>query len=316
MTVPIRPSGDSADPGADAPDDLGPVGEVSAPISRRRLVVRRFLRNKLAVFGIVLLLLLVVAAFALPSVIPYGYEEIDPFALNTPPTTQHWFGTNQIGQDVLAQTLRGLQKSLVIGFLVAIISTVIAGVVGAAAGYFGTWPDRVLMWIADALLVVPSFLIIAIASPAFRGKSFLILVLLLAAFSWMITSRIVRALTRSLREREYIRAARYMGASPTTIIGKHILPAMASILIVDVTLNVGIAIIGEATLSYFGFGVQRPDVSLGTLIADGTSSALTYPWLFAFCCGALVLIVLAANFIGDGLRDAFDPTSGRGQARD
>lgn len=316
MTVPIRPAGDSADPVADGPDDLGLSAEVSAPISRRRLVVRRFLRNKLAVFGIVLLLLLVVAAFALPSVIPYGYEEIDPLALNTPPTTQHWFGTNQIGQDVLAQTLRGLQKSLIIGFLVAIISTLIAGVVGAAAGYFGNWPDRVLMWIADALLVVPSFLIIAIASPAFRGKSFLILVLLLAAFSWMITSRIVRALTRSLREREYIRAARYMGAGPTTVIGKHILPAMASILIVDVTLNVGIAIIGEATLSYFGFGVQRPDVSLGTLIADGTSSALTYPWLFAFCCGALVLIVLAANFIGDGLRDAFDPTSGRGQARD
>ncbi|GAA2064090.1 ABC transporter permease [Williamsia deligens] len=316
MTVPIRPAGDAADPDRDVPADTAADVEVTAPISRRRLVLRRFLRNRLALLGIVVLVLLVLAAFVLPSVIPYGYEEIDPFALNSPPTTNHWFGTNQIGQDVLAQTLRGLQKSLIIGVLVALISTIVAGVVGAAAGYFGNWPDRVLMWIADALLVVPSFLIIAIASPFFRGKSFLILVLLLAAFSWMITSRIVRALTRSLREREYIRAARYMGATPASIIGKHILPAMASILIVDVTLNVGIAIIGEATLSYFGFGVQRPDVSLGTLIADGTSSALTYPWLFAFCCGALVMIVLAANFIGDGLRDAFDPTSGRGQARD
>lgn len=315
MTVPIRPAGDAADPAHDVPGDAGLAPEVTAPISRRRLVFRRFLRNRLALVGVVMLLVLVVGAVALPSFIPYGYEDIDPFALNSPPSTRHVFGTNQIGQDVLAQTLRGLQKSLIIGFLVAIISTVVAGVVGAVAGYFGNWPDRVLMWVADALLVVPSFLIIAIASPFFRGKSFLILVVLLAAFSWMITSRIVRALTRSLREREYIRAARYMGATPASIIGKHILPAMASILIVDVTLNVGIAIVGEATLSYFGFGVQRPDVSLGTLIADGTSSALTYPWLFAFCCGALVLIVLAVNFVGDGLRDAFDPTSGRGQAR-
>ncbi|MGU3435867.1 ABC transporter permease [Actinomycetes bacterium M1A6_2h] len=291
------------------------IAATSAPISRRALVFRRFLRNRPALAGIVILVLMFVAAFLGPYVIPYTYQELDAYALNSPPTPEHWFGTNQIGQDVLAQTLRGLQKSLIIGILVALISTVVAGVVGATAGYFGGWTDRSLMWVADVLLVIPSFLIIAICSPLFRDKSFFILVLLLAAFAWMITARIVRSLTRSLREREYIRAARYMGASSRTVIGKHVLPSMASILIVDVTLNVGVAIIGEASLSYFGFGVQRPDVSLGTLIADGTSSALTYPWLFAFCCGALVLIVLATNFVGDGLRDAFDPNSTRGQAR-
>ena len=315
MSVPIRPTDGSVGPVGDEALDTVDAVVLAPPISQRRLILRRFLRNRLALFGIVVLVAMFLAAFLLPFVIPYGYEELDAFALNSPPTTAHWFGTNQIGQDVLAQTLRGLQKSLIIGILVALISTVVAGIVGAVAGYFGGWPDRGLMWIADVMLVVPSFLIIAISSPYFRGKSFLILVVLLAAFSWMITSRIVRALTRSLREREFIRAAKYMGATPRTIIGKHILPSMASILIVDVTLNVGIAIIGEASLSYFGFGVQRPDVSLGTLIADGTSSALTYPWLFGFCCGALVLIVLAANFVGDGLRDAFDPTSTRGQAR-
>lgn len=290
-------------------------GETTAPITRRRLVFRRFLRNRPALVGIVVLVVMFVGAFVLPHFIPFTYEELDAYALNSPPTTRHWFGTNQIGQDVLAQTLRGLQKSLIIGMLVALISTVLAGVVGAVAGYFGGWTDRALMWVADVLLVVPSFLVIAICSPLFRDKSFFILVLLLAAFAWMITSRIIRAMTRSLHEREFIRAAKYMGATPASVIGKHVLPSMASILIVDVTLNVGIAIIGEASLSYFGFGVQRPDVSLGTLIADGTSSALTYPWLFAFCCGALVLIVLATNFVGDGLRDAFDPNSTRGQAR-
>lgn len=310
MTTPIEPMSVSA-----SEADLAIAGELTAPISRRRLVLRRFLRNRPALAGIVVLVLMFLAAFVLPHLISYTYEELDPYNLNTPPTTLHWFGTNQIGQDVLAQTLRGLQKSLIIGILVAAISTVVAGVVGAAAGYFGGWTDRALMWVADVLLVVPSFLVIAICSPFFKDKSFLILVVLLAAFAWMITSRIIRAMTRSLREREFIRAAKYMGATPQSIIGKHILPSMASILIVDVTLNVGIAIIGEASLSYFGFGVQRPDVSLGTLIADGTSSALTYPWLFAFCCGALVLIVLATNFVGDGLRDAFDPNSTRGQAR-
>lgn len=286
----------------------------SAPVGRVRLIVRRFMRNKLALFGVLVLVVMFVAAFALPPLLPYTYDDIDPYALTSPPSPQHWFGTNQIGQDVLAQTLRGLQKSLIIGLLVAVISTGVAGVVGAIAGYFGGWTDRGLMWITDLLLVVPSFLVIAICSPLFRDKSFLILVLLLALFSWMITARMVRSITTSLRERDYVRAAKYMGASSRTIVFRHILPSMASLLIVDVTLNVGVAIVGEASLSYFGFGVQRPDVSLGTLIADGTSSALTYPWLFGFCCGALVLIVLAANFIGDGLRDAIDPESKAGGA--
>ncbi|GAB2651936.1 ABC transporter permease [Gordonia jinhuaensis] len=272
------------------------------------------MRNKLALFGVLVLVVMFVAAFALPPLLPYAYDDIDPYALTSPPSPQHWFGTNQIGQDVLAQTLRGLQKSLIIGLLVAVISTGVAGVVGAIAGYFGGWTDRGLMWITDLLLVVPSFLVIAICSPLFRDKSFLILVLLLALFSWMITARMVRSITTSLRERDYVRAAKYMGASSRTIVFRHILPSMASLLIVDVTLNVGVAIVGEASLSYFGFGVQRPDVSLGTLIAEGTSSALTYPWLFGFCCGALVLIVLAANFIGDGLRDAIDPESKAGGA--
>ena len=202
-----------------------------------------------------------------------------------------------------------MQKSLLIGLLVALLSTSLAAVVGAFAGYMGGWVDRVLMWIVDLLLVIPAFLIIAILSPNFRGKTWFVFVLLLAAFLWMVTARIVRGMTISLREREYVLAARYMGVSTPRIILRHILPNISSLLIVDATINVSAAIIAETGLSYFGFGVQPPDVSLGTLIATGTNSAVTYPWLFWFSGGLLVAIVLAVNLVGDGLRDAIDPTS-------
>jgi peptide/nickel transport system permease protein len=183
-------------------------------------------------------------------------------------------------------------------------------VVGSFAGYFGGWVDRTLMWIVDLLLVLPSFLIIAILSPTFRGKTWLVFVVLLAAFLWLVTARIVRGMTISLRQREYVLAARYMGVPAHRIIFRHILPNISSLLIVDATINVSAAIIAETSLSYFGFGVQPPDVSLGTLIADGTRSAVTYPWMFAFPAGLLVAIVLSVNLVGDGLRDALDPTSG------
>jgi len=171
------------------------------------------------------------------------------------------------------------------------------------------------MWIVDLLLVLPSFLVIAILSPSFKGKTWLLFVVLLAAFSWMITARIVRGLTLSLREREFVQAARFMGVPSRTIIARHLLPNMSSFLIIDATLNVGGAILAESGLSYFGFGVQPPDVSLGTLIAEGTPSVVTFPWLFLFAGGLLVLAVLAVNVMGDGLRDALDPNSAAAKAR-
>lgn len=276
---------------------------------------RRLLRHRLAVFGLACVLLLYALAFLGPLLTPWDYAEQDPHAYLQPPSAQHWFGTTQIGEDVFAQTLRGLQKSLTIGLLVGLISTALAAVVGATAGYFGGWVDRALMWVVDLLLVLPSFLIIAILSPSFRGKTWLIFVVLLAAFAWMISARIVRGMTLSLREREFVLAARFMGVPPWRIIARHIVPNMASLLIIDATVTVGGAILLETGLSYFGFGVQPPDVSLGTLIASGTSSALTFPWLFLFSGGLLVLTVLSVNFVGDGLRDALDPTSQHGNRR-
>jgi peptide/nickel transport system permease protein len=276
--------------------------------SRRTLVLRRFLRNRLAVASLVVLVLLFVGCYTLPALLPWKYTDLDYLSLQVPPNGVHWFGTNALGQDLLAQTLRGLQKSLLIGVCVAFISTIIAATVGSIAGYFGGWRDRTSMWVVDLLLVVPSFILIAIVTPTTKESGTVFwLILLLAGFSWMISSRIVRGLTMSLREREFITAARYMGVSNGRIIVRHVIPNVASILIVDTALNVGVAILAETGLSFLGFGIQPPDVSLGTLIADGTPSVTTFPWVFLVPASVLVLIVLCANLVGDGLRDALDP---------
>ncbi|MBI3212575.1 MAG: ABC transporter permease [Mycobacterium sp.] len=287
------------------------MSEPTVFASRRTLVWRRFRRNRPAMAALALLVLLFVACYAVPPLLPYSYTDLDYYNLQQPPSTTHWFGTNGLGQDLFAQTLRGMQKSMLIGACVAFISTAVAATFGTISGYFGGWRDRGLMWLVDLLLVVPSFILIAIVTPRIRQSGAVItLILLLAAFSWMISSRMVRGLTMSLRDREYVSAARYMGVPSRQIITRHILPNVASILIIDTALNVGIAILAETGLSFLGFGVQPPDVSLGTLIADGTPSATTYPWVFLFPAGVLVLIVLCANLIGDGLRDAVDPGSG------
>ncbi|HZZ46645.1 MAG TPA: ABC transporter permease [Pseudonocardia sp.] len=296
-----------------------PVDEaaVATAGTRGQLVLRRLLRDKLALAGGIILILLFLGAFLSPLIYPYDYRTQSDADLLLAPSPQHWFGTTKLGEDVFAQCMRGLQKSLLIGLLVAVISTGVASVVGAAAGYFGKATDKVLMWFVDLLLVLPSFLIVAIASqsPAIRGHSWLLLVLLLSAFGWMITSRIVRGMTLTLREREYVLAAKFMGMPAWRIIATHILPNMASLLIIDATVGVGVAILSETSLSFFGFGVQPPDVSLGTLIATGTDSALTFTWLFCFPAGLLVLTVMAVNLLGDGLRDALDPSSSRSRAR-
>jgi peptide/nickel transport system permease protein len=289
--------------------------ETGEDVSRGRLVWRRFLRRKSAVIGLVVLVGLFILAFAGPHFTKWDYLDNDLENALQGPSMNHFFGTTQLGQDVFTRTMRGLQKSLVIGLLTAFFSTGTAALAGASAGYFGGWVDRILMWIVDLLLVLPSFLIIAILSPQFKGKTWLLFVVLLAAFSWMITARIVRGLTLSLREREFVQAARFMGVPSYKIIFRHLLPNMSSFLIIDATLNVGGAILAEGGLSYFGFGVQPPDVSLGTLIQEGTPSALTYPWLFLFAGLLLIAAVLAVNVMGDGLRDALDPNSSAVKAR-
>jgi peptide/nickel transport system permease protein len=285
-----------------------PLDDTQVP-SRWRIVVRRFLHHKLAVAGLVFVVILVLLAFVGIHLTKWKYTDHDFNALQVGPTSSHWFGTDLTGKDMFAATMRGAQKSIIIGLLVALMATGIAAIVGSFAGYFGRWVDRVLMWIVNMLLIVPSFLIIAILSPQFHN--FWLFVALLGMFIWQITARIVRGQTLSLREREYVLAAKYMGLSGARIIARHILPNLASLLIIDATVNISVAVLTETGLSFFGFGVQPPDISLGTLISDAQTSATTFPWLFLFPAGFLTLFVLSVNLVGNGLRDALDPTSGQ-----
>jgi peptide/nickel transport system ATP-binding protein len=254
------------------------------------------------------LVVLLVFAFAGPFLTRWTWTGVDLGAFRSPPSAGHWFGTTQAGRDMYAITLRGVRESLLTGLLAAVGATGLAAVTGTVAGYFGGWPGRGLMWVVDVLLVLPPLPVVATLTPAFRDAGLPVLAPLLAAFLWMVTARVVRGMTASLREREYVLAARYLGVRPATIIARHIVPHLASFLIVDATLNVSAAVIGETSLSYLGLGVRPPDVSLGTLIADGASSATAFPWLFVPPVTALVLIVFTVNLIGDGLRDALAPS--------
>ena len=246
-------------------------------LSRRQLIFRRFLRNKLAVAGVFVWVFLILLAVVGPLVSPWAFDDVDRRAYLKPPSEQHWFGTTQSGRDVLALTMKGLQKSLLIGLLVALISTTVAALVGSFAAYFGGWFERIALWVVDLLLVVPSFFLIAILVTGSRegGGSWLILVFLLAAFNWVLSARVVRSLTMSVKEREYVLAAKFMGLAAPKIIVRHILPNISSLLIIDATLGIGGAVLAETTLAFFGFGVQPPDTSLGTLIAEGQGLATT-----------------------------------------
>lgn len=297
MTTTVRP-GTAPAPAGDA-----------APAGRLRLVLAGLAASRGVLAGTAVLVLLFLLAFLGPHLTHWDYATPNYGAIRRPPSADHWFGTDGLGQDVFARTARGLQKSLVIGLLVAVLSTGLASLVGACAGYFGGWTDRLLMFLVDLMLIFPGFLVIAIVSPRLRGTGWLAFVLLLALFNWMITARVVRSMTLSLREREFVVAARFMGVRPFRIILRHVLPNVSSFLVIDATITVGGAVMSEAALSYFGFGVRAPDVSLGTLLAAGTADAPVFPWLFYFAAGLLVLFVLAVNLIGDGLRDALDPTT-------
>lgn len=280
------------------------------PLTRNGLVWLRLKRMPRFWIGVSVVVFIVLWAFVGPLLYPYGITDRDPLNMGMGPTLLHWFGTNSIGQDIYAQTLSGLQKSLVIGFVAGPAATIIAAVVGSTAGYVGGWVDRIIQWFILLLLVIPAFFLFILLSPLIRGLSWIVLMFYIALFSWMIMAQVVRSQTRSLRNRDFVRAARYMGMPTRTILGRHIIPNMASILIIDATLGVVSAIMSETALSYFGFGIQKPDVSLGTLLADGTAAAVTRPWLFVFPAFVLIALLFAISLVGDALRDAIDPTSG------
>lgn len=286
----------------------------AAPESRGQIILRRFLRRHLAVAGLFLVALFFVFAYIGPVFYKWKYNQIDFEAFLQHPSATHWFGTTQNGFDMLALTMRGMQKSLIIGLIGAVLSTGMAAIAGAAAGYFSGWTDRSIVALIDLMLVLPAFLIIAVLSPVFHGRTWLIFVVLLAAFQWMVAARVIRGMTLSMKEREFVYAARFMGVPNWKIIFRHILPNMSSFLIIDATINVSSLILAEVGLSFFGFGVQPPDISLGTLIQDHWESAQTSNgYQFYFPALLLIALVLSVNLVGDGLRDALDPGAASGK---
>lgn len=301
--------------------ELDPPEAPEAPasgkrLSRRRLIWRRFWRSAGGRVGLIGLALVLLLAIVGPSLARWDYWVVDDNAFLSPPSADHWFGTNQGGFDIFAMTIEGLRKSLLIGFAVAAIVEILAAMIGASAAYFGKRVGAILQWVTDLLLVIPSFLIIAIISQHTAGSrnSTWMLIILLSAFSWMISARVIRAMTLSLVNLDYVTAARFMSVPSFVVIVRHVLPNVASYLIIDFTIGVVSAILGETTLSFFGFGVQKPETSLGTLLGDGMASATTSPWVFLYPAGVLVILLLCVNFMGDALRDAIDPSSKSGGA--
>ena len=293
---------------------MGTATTAGRRLSRRQLIARRFIRNKTALVGAAGFFLIVLFAIFGDLFTHWTITDVDVTSFLTPPGGEHWWGTTQDGRDVYILTVTGLRKSLIIGLCVAAIQTVAAALIGSAAAYFGKAVDKVLLWCIDLLLVIPSFLLIAIITQKMGAQkgSTVTLVFLLAAFGWMLTARVIRAMTLSVISLDYVRAAKYMSVPAWTIIIRHIIPNVSSYLIIDASLGVVSAVMSETVLSYFGFGVQPPDTSLGTLLAAGQNSATTFPWIFLAPAAVLTLMLICINFMGDGLRDALDPSSKSG----
>jgi peptide/nickel transport system permease protein len=291
------------------PDE--PAARRGRRLSRRRLYLRRFLRNKAAVAGLAILALLVLFALVGGLFTRYTYSDVDFTSLAEAPSPEHVFGTNAAGNDTFAQAVHGLQRSLVIALTVSLLTTVISAVVGCTAAYFGGRVEQVVIGIVHFLLVVPSFLILALVSQR-AGGDWRALIVVLTAFGWMYNARVVWSLATSLREREYVLAARFMGVGPFRIVFRHLIPNIGSLLIVTFTIGVVATVQGETALSFIGFGVQLPDVSLGTMLSDGANTVTSAPWLFYAPAALVTLLTVSMALIGDGLRDALDPASRSG----
>lgn len=269
--------------------------------------LRRMARqNKLAAFSAVLIALVLLLAVFAPLIAPYGEAEQDVLARLQPPSAAHWFGTDELGRDVLSRILYGSRLSLAIGILPSVISLVIGIVLGLLAGYFGGWADYVIMRLADVMLSVPS-LLLAMVVMYTLGSSTVNLFVALSMVGWASVARVVRSQTLSLKESEYVEAAQSIGVSRFNIMRRHILPNCVPSLIVLFTLNVPAAILSESSLSFLGIGAQPPAASWGLMVNQSKQFLFTQPWLALAPCVAIMVVVLAFNFLGDGLRDVLDP---------
>lgn len=291
-------------------------GEKVASTPRRRmskweLYSKRFMRNKPAVVGVFIFIALVLFAIIGPLVARYDHIELDFLNIGTPPSAEHWFGTTSAGNDTFAQVAIGLQRSLLIALIVSIGTTVLSALVGTAAAYFGGIVERSTLLIIHFLMVIPVFLILSLVSND-AGGDWRVISLIMVLTGWFFPARVIWTVSLSLREREYVHAARYMGVPGMKIVLRHLLPNIGSLLVINFTLGVVTAVMTETGLSFLGFGVKIPDVSLGSLIGSGANTITSAPWLFYFPAGALTLLTVSMALIADGLRDALDPTSAAG----
>lgn len=304
------------------------LSESKPPESQGTLIFRRFVRNRVAVASLVLLFLLLVFAVSaiglgpIPGWWKFNYTQLNDQQNGGLPTLSvlptwlggtgislgdHPFGQDRIGKDYFAMTMRGIQNSMLVMVVIGLIATIVGVVIGAIAGYFRGITDAILMRITDVFIVIPALVIGAVVGHAFGGFGALTLAILLGFFSWMGIARLVRGEFLSLREREFVEAARVAGASDARIIFRHILPNAFGVIIVAATLIMASAVLLETALSFLGFGIRPPDVSLGLLISSNQSAFQTRPWLFWWPALFIVSLALLVNFVGDGLRDAFDP---------
>nr|WP_245723752.1 ABC transporter permease [Microbacterium humi] len=318
------------------PADAIPTQEDVKGENQGRLIFRRFVTNKMSMVCLVLYVAIIVFSISaiglgpIPGWWKYNYSDLNPQLNAGHPTLsflptwlggngislgEHPFGQSRIGQDYFAMTMRGVQNSVLVMILIGGVGTIVGTVVGAVAGYYRGWVDAVLMRITDIFIVIPALVIGAVVGRTAGGLGVWVLGVLLALVTWMSIARLVRGEFLTLREREFVEAARVAGASDARIIFKHILPNAIGVVIVSATLLAATAILLETALSYLGYGIHAPEVSLGRLISDNQSAFSTRPWLYWWPAVFIVSLALLVNFVGDGLRDAFDPRQKRFKRR-
>ena len=280
-------------------------------ISYASLIARRFFRQRSAVVGLTILGILVLLAIFGPLICKYNYTDPDFTAINVAPNARHWFGTDGGGFDLFACNFffsRQLHPHVILTY--AILTTAISAIVGTAIAYARGWGEKIGMWLLDMLLVIPSFLLVAMIVRAASGtQGWLMLILGLTAFGWIGYARTLRTMALSLRERDYVRAAKYMGVPSIKIIIRHLIPNLGSILVIDTVLGVISGINSETAYSFLGLGIKAPDTSLGYILSQGSSAMLSAPWIVLIPSVVLIILCVSMQLIGDGLRDAFDPYS-------
>jgi len=275
--------------------------------SQWRMALERFRAHRPAVAGVIVLAALAVLCAAASLISPYDPDKTALLSLYEPPSLAHPFGTDDLGRDLATRILYGGRVSLAIGLLAVTVSLTVGTLVGVAAGYYGGWIDGLLMRFVDALYSFPRLFLLILFGVFFKGMTVGVIILVLGLLSWLTTSRLVRATFLSLKQREFVEAARGIGARDRRIIFRHILPNSLAPIIVAGTLGVGGAIIAESTLSFLGLGIQPPTSSWGNMLNHATTDMDKAPWIAFFPGFFIFLAVISINFIGDGLRDALDP---------